>query len=153
MFLICSCQSTRLEKVKPIFCRTNWCNVIRLHKTRHEHYTMTRVSNRRKVFSGFITFPSGRSLPPPLLSLPVISLTAQEILYDGRNLATISWFTGGGFSLQRSLLFITATVLTGSHWEAMLSLIISAAGWKMYHFSVARPPPGVGLTETRNLYW
>lgn len=102
--LIYSCRTTRLEIVKPIFCSTNLCNVICLHQTLHEHYTMTLVLNRRKVFSHsteFITFQSGRSLARlSPLSLPVISLTVQEKLNDGKNLTTISWFTAYGSALQ-----------------------------------------------------
>lgn len=79
--LIVSCQTTRLETVKPNFC------VICLQKTLHERYTVTLVPNRRKVFSHpteFITFHSGRSLVSP----SPLSLTCHLTDRTGK---MISW--------------------------------------------------------------
>lgn len=115
----------------PSFCSTDWYNVIYLRTALHEHYTMTLVLNRRKVFShstAFITFQSGRSLASlSPLSLPVISLTVQEKLYDGKTPLPFPGSLGKASRSSKSCLFVSGTILTGCQWEAKMSTSFPAA--------------------------
>lgn len=97
-----------------------------LHKILHEHYTVTLVLNRRKVFSHsteFITFQSGRSLArPPLPPPPPFYLSSRWPFRKNYMIAKKpSPPTPGSLDTasrsSKSFLFISGAILTGCRGE------------------------------------